>query len=168
MRLVAANIRTACREPDDAGAREAMMLAATQGGLAFSNASVCLVHGMSRPVGAHFHVPHGLSNAMLLPAVTAFSAPLALDRYADCARAMGIAGEEVGDQAAVAVLLEELAALNEDLGVPTPKAYGIPEARYLDLIPEMARQALDSGSPANNPRVPTADEIADLYRRAWD
>ena len=71
-------------------AREAMMLAATQAGIAFSNASVALVHGMSRPLGAHFHIPHGLSNAMLLPAVTAFSVEAALDRYAECARAMGL------------------------------------------------------------------------------
>ena len=54
-------------------AREAMMIGATQAGLAFSNSSVALVHGMSRPIGAHFHVPHGLSNAMLLPAITRFS-----------------------------------------------------------------------------------------------
>ena len=79
------------REPGNRPAREAMMLAATQAGIAFSNASVALVHGMSRPLGAHFHIPHGLSNAMLLPAVTAFSVQSAVDRYAACARAMGLA-----------------------------------------------------------------------------
>src|SRR3546814_8268542 len=56
---------------------------ATQAGIAFSNASVALVHGMSRPIGAHFHVPHGLSNAMLLPTVTRWSLDAALDRYAE-------------------------------------------------------------------------------------
>ncbi len=167
MRLVAGNIRTACKEPDNPSGREAMMLAATQGGLAFSNASVCLVHGMSRPIGAHFHVPHGLSNAMLLPAITAFSAPDALDRYADCARAMGVADAEVGNQAAVAHLLEELRALNDELEVPTPKDYGIEEERYFALLPTMAQQALDSGSPGNNPRVPTTDQIVDLYKEVW-
>ena len=70
MALIGAHIREAYREPGDAAAREGMMLGATQAGLAFSNSSVALVHGMSRPIGAHFHVPHGLSNAMLLPAVT--------------------------------------------------------------------------------------------------
>ena len=50
-----------------------MALAACQGGMAFTNSSVCLVHGMSRPIGAVFHLPHGLSNAVLLPAVTRFS-----------------------------------------------------------------------------------------------
>jgi len=167
MRLVSANIRTACREPDNHEARAAMMLAATQGGMAFSNASVCLVHGMSRPIGAHFHVPHGLSNAMLLPAVTAYSAPEALERYADCARAMGVADPEVGNQAAVASLLDALRSLNTELEVPSPKAYGIDERTYHDLLPTMAEQAIASGSPGNNPRVPKPDEIIALYQEAW-
>jgi alcohol dehydrogenase class IV len=136
--------------------------------MAFSNSSVCLVHGMSRPIGAFFHVPHGLSNAMLLPEITAFSAPTALERYADCARAMGVAQEGEGNQGAVARLLDELRALNADLDVPTPKAYGIDERRYRELLPVMASQALASGSPGNNPRVPSAEEIIDLYRRVYD
>ena len=111
MRAIAPNLRRVCSDPMDAPAREAMMLGAMQAGIAFSNSSVALVHGMSRPIGAHFHVPHGLSNAMLLPAVTAWSAPAALHRYGDCARAMGVADEAEGDQAAVARLLDELAAL---------------------------------------------------------
>ena len=68
MGLIARHIRTACAEPGNRAAREAMMLGATTAGMAFSNSSVALVHGMSRPIGAFFHVPHGLSNAMLLPA----------------------------------------------------------------------------------------------------
>src|SRR4029077_2906290 len=125
----------------------------------------CLVHGMSRPIGAFFHVPHGLSNAMLLPEITAFSVPAALERYADCARAMGVAEESEGSQAAVARLLDELRRLNEDLKVPTLRAYGIDRARYDELLPVMAAQALGSGSPANNPRVPSQEEIVELYRR---
>jgi len=167
MALIAKNIRTACRTPDDPKAREAMMLGATQAGMAFSNSSVCLVHGMSRPIGAFFHVPHGLSNAMLLPEITAFSAPAALGRYADCARAMGIAAEGEGNQSAVARLLDELRALNSDLKVPSPRDYGIDEQRYRELMPTMAAQALASGSPGNNPRVPSKDEIVELYTRVY-
>jgi len=167
MGLIAKNIRTACGEPGNRAAREAMMLGATTAGMAFSNASVALVHGMSRPIGAFFHVPHGLSNAMLLPVVTEFSAPAALERYADCARAMGVADESEGSQAAVARLLDELRKLNGELQVPSPAGYGIPRDRYEELLPVMASQALASGSPANNPRVPTEDEIIDLYRRAY-
>lgn len=167
MALIVRNVRTAYAEPDNATAREAMMLGATLAGLAFSNSSVALVHGMSRPIGAHFHVAHGLSNAMLLPAVTAFSLPAALPRYAEAARAMGIAHEDEGDQAAAARLVEELRALNRDLVVPTPRSYGLDEATWRALIPTMAEQALGSGSPANNPRVPSKDEIMALYEEVW-
>src|SRR3954468_24315920 len=167
MGLIARHIRTACAEPDNRAAREAMMLGATTAGMAFSNASVALVHGMSRPIGAFFHVPHGLSNAMLLPEITAYSGPAALERYADCARAMGVAEEGEGSQSSVARLLDELRRLNDDLKVPTPRAYGIDRGRYDELLPVMAEQALASGSPANNPRVPTVDEIIDLYRRVY-
>src|SRR5579864_379593 len=168
MGLIARNIRAACADPQNRAAREAMMLGATKAGLAFSNASVALVHGMSRPIGAFFHVPHGLSNAMLLPEITAFSAPAALERYADCARAMRVAPEGEGSQAAVARLLDELRRLNADLQVPSPRAYGIDRARYDELLPVMTSQALASGSPANNPRVPTSDEIIELYKRVYE
>src|SRR5215210_7288923 len=167
MGLIARHIRTACAEPQNRAAREAMMLGATTAGMAFSNASVALVHGMSRPIGAFFHVPHGLSNAMLLPVVTAFSAGAALGRYADCARAMGVASEHDADELAVSNLLQELAQLNRDLSVPSPRAYGIDERRWQELLPVMAGQALASGSPANNPRIPSASEIEDLYRQVW-
>lgn len=167
MRLIAPNLRRACDAPDDRGAREAMMVGAHHAGLAFSNASVALVHGMSRPIGAFFHVPHGLSNAMLLPAVTAFSAPAARMRYAACARAMGVASDGEGDQSAVARLIDELTALNGDLGVPTPMRWGIDEARYTALIPRMVEQAIASGSPGNNPRDASAEEIGDIYRACY-
>jgi alcohol dehydrogenase class IV len=155
------------REPGNLQAREAMMLAATQAGIAFSNASVALVHGMSRPLGAHFHIPHGLSNAMLLPAVTAFSVHSAVDRYAECARAMGVAQAHDSDAAAVDHLVGALHRRNKELQVPSPKAWGVPEEQYFALLGTMATQALASGSPANNPRLATATEIEQLYRQAW-
>jgi len=168
MKAIAPNLRTVYRTPGDRAAREAMMFGATQAGIAFSNASVALVHGMSRPIGAFFHVPHGLSNAMLLPAVTAFSAPQAIARYADCAIAMGIAPPNGDKDAAVDLLIAELRALNAELKVPTPREWGIDEGRYHAVIDTMAAQALASGSPANNPRVANATEIADLYRQVWE
>ncbi len=167
MALVSRHLRTACKEPNNAPAREAMMLAATQGGMAFSNASVCMVHGMSRPIGAHFHVPHGLSNAMLLPAVTAFSAPNAMTRYAECARSMGIVNERDNEDIAVNKLINELSALNKDLKVPSPKDYGIGDNKYFSMLETMAEQALASGSPANNPRVPSIEEIVAIYEEIW-
>lgn len=167
MKTIWAELPTAFREPDNRKAREAMMLAATFAGIAFSNASVALVHGMSRPIGVFFHVPHGLSNAMLLPAVTAFSADSARDRYAECARAMGVATPDDSTETALAKLVKGLFRRNEELQVPSPKKYGISEQRYLEAIPVMAAQALASGSPQNNPRVPTTEEIEQLYREIW-
>jgi alcohol dehydrogenase class IV len=157
----------AYREPGNREAREAMMQAATLAGIAFSNASVALVHGMSRPIGAFFHVAHGLSNAMLLPAVTAFSVDGSADRYADCARAMGIATPSDSSKNAVTKLVSALFERNAELQVPSPKKHGISETRFFEAIPTMAAQALASGSPQNNPRVPTAREIEQLYREAW-
>jgi alcohol dehydrogenase class IV len=161
------NLRTACREPENRAAREGMMMGALLAGIAFSNASVALVHGMSRPIGAHFHVAHGLSNAMLLPVVTAWSAPEAMPRYADCAVAMGVAQAVDGAESAVSRLIEALRQLNVDLEVPTPRGYGLDAQRWSDLLPLMAEQALASGSPGNNPRIPDVATIQDLYRQAW-
>jgi alcohol dehydrogenase class IV len=167
MDLIGKHIRAAYAEPDNHAAREAMMIGATQAGLAFSNSSVALVHGMSRPIGAHFHVPHGLSNAMLLPAITRFSIHCAEARYAQSARRSGFATETDSDATAATKLVGGLEALNRELSVPTPSGFGISEADWNGKMALMAEQALASGSPNNNPRVPTAGEIVALYRAVW-
>ena len=167
MRLIAPNLRRAFHEGSDKTAREAIMLGSTLAGIAFSNASVALVHGMSRPIGAAFHVPHGLSNAMLLPSVTAFSIPAAPGRYAACARAMGVAREQDSDDQANQKLLTELQAINAELQVPTPAQFGIDREKFMALLPTMAAQALASGSPSNNPRIPSADEIIAIYQQIY-
>ncbi|MGF1707327.1 iron-containing alcohol dehydrogenase [Enterovibrio baiacu] len=167
LRLIGPNLRTVCREPKNRQARADMMLGATLAGIAFSNASVALVHGMSRPIGAAFHVPHGLSNAMLLPIVTAYSIPSAAERYAECARAMGVASPQDSTASANQKLLEELDAINRELSVPGPKAFGIDEQQFFDLMENMAEQALASGSPGNNPRVPESEDIVHLYKQLW-
>jgi alcohol dehydrogenase class IV len=167
MELIGKHIRAAYAEPRNAIAREGMMLGATQAGLAFSNSSVALVHGMSRPIGAHFHVPHGLSNAILLPAITRYSVPGAEARYAEAARRVGFAAPGDADGVAAAKLVTGLAALNKELSVPTPSDYGIKEADWNGKMALMAEQALASGSPGNNPRVPDAAEIVALYREVW-
>jgi alcohol dehydrogenase class IV len=165
---VGRHLETAWREPSNRAAREGMMMAATQGGMAFANSSVCLVHGMSRPLGALFHVPHGISNAMLLPTVTRFSVPGASARYAAVARTMGwAAGNETGE-VACGKLVEGLVAFNERLKIPRLRDHPRMERdRFFDSLEKMAADALASGSPQNNPVVPTADQIVELYRAAW-
>jgi alcohol dehydrogenase class IV len=167
MKTIWHELPTAFHEPGNQQAREAMMLAATLAGIAFSNASVALVHGMSRPIGAFFHVPHGLSNAMLLPAVTTFSIRSAVQRYAECAWAMQIASPSDLNEVAADKLVKALYQRNAELEVPSPSKYGISQEAYFKAIPTMAAHALASGSPQNNPRVPTASEIEQLYKDIW-
>jgi alcohol dehydrogenase class IV len=166
-RLIGRHLRRAVSDGGDEEAREAMMLGATLAGAAFSNASVALVHGMSRPVGAHFHIPHGLSNALLLPAVTRFSVTGAPERYATVARTMGLASADEDDETACARLVEELEALNGDLGIPSLSGAGVERGHFDRVVEEMAQAALDSGSPGFNPRSASREEIVALYREAF-
>ena len=151
----------AYHHPDDAEAREEMLVGSLHAGLAFNNASVALVHGMSRPIGAYFHVPHGLSNAMLLPTVMEFSLSGDIPRFAHIARVLG--ATESDDHAAAAAGVAIVRDLAADLEVPTLRAWGVDESRFREVTPAMARDALASGSPANNPRLATHDQVEELY-----
>jgi alcohol dehydrogenase class IV len=168
IQLCAQHLRTAWNEPDNHIAREGMMLSATLGGMAFSNSSVALVHGMSRPIGAVFHLPHGLSNAILLPTVTRFSVAAAPARYATIARTVGCADSNASDAQACDSLIAWLEKLNADLELPRlSQCRGVDPTRFATEIEKMAADALASGSPSNNPRIPTKEEIVALYREAW-
>jgi alcohol dehydrogenase class IV len=167
MKLIGPNLRRVFHDGSDREAREQMMLGSTLAGVAFSNASVALVHGMSRPIGAFYHVPHGLSNAMLLPTVTEYSIPAAAERYADCARAIGAADSSDNTKQANQKLMEELYALNDELQVPTLEAFGVDREHFFSNLETMATQALASGSPSNNPRIPDVDEMIELYKKLW-
>lgn len=168
MKLIGPNLKTVYFNPENEQAREAMMLGSTLAGVAFSNASVALVHGMSRPIGAFFHVPHGLSNAMLLPMITEFSIPAAPEKYADCAKAIGVA--EIQDSVEIAnqKLVAALKDINQALQVPTLAEFGADKTLFDEVVQTMAEQALASGSPGNNPRVPTIDEMVAMYQRLWN
>ena len=166
-RLIGAHMRRVVEHPDDEPAREAMMLGATLAGAAFSNSSVALVHGMSRPIGAHFHLAHGLSNALLLPTVTRFSVMGAPERYAHVAREMRLATDEDSDQVACDRLVDELGALNADLKIPSLSEAGVERDHFERVVQDMAQAALDSGSPGFNPEPASKEQIVELYRQAY-
>jgi alcohol dehydrogenase class IV len=111
---------------------------------------------MARPLGACFHLTHGVSIALLLAVVTEFSLTGASDRYQQIAAAMG-----------APELVTALRELVRDVRIPSLPALHVPADRYESLVPKMAADALESGSPANNPRLATAEEIVALYRRAY-
>ena len=147
-------------------ARTEAAIGALEAGLAFSNASVALVHGMSRPLGAIFGVPHGIANAMLLQVVVRYSLEAAPARYRDIAQALGANITGLSDHAAAEQGLRQIDALCGKLAIPSLTEYGIEAERIEQEAPKMASDAIASGSPANNPRVPSAEEIIELYREA--
>ncbi|MGZ9818095.1 iron-containing alcohol dehydrogenase [Peribacillus simplex] len=161
-------LRTAYLNGDDLEAREKMAIASMQAGLAFSNASVTLVHGMSRPIGALFHVPHGVSNAMLLPAVLEFTKEYATESLAELARIItpnlkALSNEELAD-----VTIKEIKQLCANLKIPNMNSWGVDETKFAQVVDKMAADALASGSPSNNPRVPTHQEIVELYKQCYN
>ena len=166
IRLISTNLLRAYSQPDNLEARSSVLMGALQAGLAFANSSVALVHGMARPIGAYFHVAHGVSNAVLLPTVIEFSVPGNPRRYADIAEAMGeqTKGLHVDDAAVKTV--EAVRRLNADLQIPTLRGLKIDEAKFDAVVGKMAADAIASGSPGNNPRIASPEEIVNLYRKA--
>lgn len=164
IRLLSVNLPLAWEDGNDIDARENNMLAAHQAGLAFGNASVALVHGMSRPIGAYFHIAHGVSNAILLGPVTDFSISGNYSRYADIAKAMGVDTNELKEREAAKAGAMALKNQIKYLEVPTLNELGIDKTHFLEVIPEMIEAAITSGSPANNPRIATKEEMAGIYR----
>lgn len=168
--LILNNIQTAFDEGNNVEARTNMSLAAMEAGVAFSNASVTLVHGMSRPIGAMFHIPHGVSNSMLLPAVLEFSREAALDELADIAKLFlsedevkGKSTEELAD-----ATIKKVKDLSNHLQIPNLKTWGVEKDEFETVLDKMATDALNSGSPGYNPRVPSHEEIIELYRTCYD
>jgi len=166
IRVISANLRQAWSNGDNLEARTNMVMGALQAGLAFANSSVALVHGMARPIGAYFHAPHGVSNAALLPTVIEFSVLGNPRRYADIAEAMGEMTEGFSLLDAAYLAAEAVKRLNDDLKVPTLKGLGVEEKKFNSVVKQMAADAIASGSPGNNPRKATPDEIVELYKKA--
>ena len=151
----------------NAAARREMSIAAFEAGVAFSNASVTIVHGMSRPIGALFHIPHGMSNAMLLKACLNFIKPGAVHKLFELAKAIGVyrigMTEEEGADAFVTATIALLRALK----IKTPEDFGVTKDDFFRQIPKMASDAMISGSPLNTRRTPSADDLQELYAKFW-
>jgi alcohol dehydrogenase class IV len=119
-------------------------------------------------LGLVFRLPHGLSNSVLLPTVTRFSWPGAKARYAEIARAIQLASEKASDETACESLAAWLDDLNVNLEVPRLRqCCGGDIEKFKSTLPKMAADALESGSPQNNPVVPANEQIVELFERAW-
>lgn len=163
--LISRSLPIAFVNGKDLEARSDMMLGQLLAGMSFSNASTCSVHGLARPVGAHFHVPHGLSNAMFIVEGMEYTIPACPQKYAKVAQAMGenISGLTVTEAAEKSVAF--VRHLRKLLKVPTIVEYGINRDEYLKLVPQLAQDGIDSGSHNLNPRTPSKDELMGIYKQ---
>jgi len=165
LHLLARNIRRAVRQGDDRAARERMLLGACLAGQAFANAPVAAVHALAYPLGGHYHIPHGLSNSLVLPSVLEFNAPEAQELYAELAEV--VCGEAVpgSDEAKTAALVAALRQLIDDVQLPaTLRAAQVREADLETLAQDaMLQQRL----LVNNPREVAYEDALGIYRAAY-
>jgi len=163
IRLISRSLPRAWANGQDLAARGDMMLAELLAGFAFGISATCSGHGLARPFGAHFHVPHGMCNAFFLPTFMEFTMPACPDKFAKMAEAMGenISGLSLWEAGMKAV--EGVRKLQKIINIPTIVEYGIDVEKYRRLIPQMAKDGIASGSHRLNPRVPSEQELAKLY-----
>ena len=149
-------------------ARREMSLAAFEAGLSFGNASVTIVHGMSRPIGALFHVPHGMSNAMLLSTCLDYLKSGVTGRLCELSQAIGAYKDGMTEEQGAEALVAAANELLRPLKIKTPADYGIKKEDFFKYIPKMSEDAMASGSPSNTRRKPLKDDLVELYTKFWN
>lgn len=156
------NLPLCFNEPTNINAREQMSLAAFEAGCSFNNASVTLIHGMSRPIGANFHIPHGLSNAVLMYACLDFVKTDAQEKFAIIAREIKCTSSNNNEEACNDFFFA-LENLLRTLCIPKLNEIIEDKVTFNSLIDKMAKDAYDSGSPANSLRKITVEDIKSIY-----
>lgn len=182
-RLVFKYLPTCYNTPDDEKAREKIHSAATIAGMSFANAFLGLCHSMAHKLGAAFHIPHGLANALLISHVIRFNGtskptrqgtfsqykhPEAKERYADLADFLGLTTETMTPEQRVEALITGIESIKKTLEIPaTIQEYGISEKDFLAALDDLSEQAFDDQCTGANPRYPFISEIKDLYLKAY-
>lgn len=158
----------AYKDGSDEKARYEMSVASYEAGICINNSTVTLVHGMSRPIGALFHVAHGISNAMLLTKCLAFALDGAYEKFANLGREIGAATAEDDDKTASEKFIEALNEICKICEIPTLLEYGIPKDEFFAHIEKMAHDALTSGSPGNTMKPISEQDIIEIYKKLWE
>ncbi len=165
----------------DVKAREEMATASTMAGMAFANAFLGVCHSMAHKLGAYHHLPHGVANALLITEVMKFNAastprkmgtfsqyqyPHTLERYCECAQALGIVGKN--DEDTLNKFIEKIEELKAAVGIKKTIAdYGVDEQKFLDNLDQMVEDAFDDQCTGANPRYPLMSEIKEMYLKAY-
>ena len=159
MRKILRFLPEAYKNPGNKRARKEMAVAALEAGICINNSSVTVIHGMSRPLGAHYHLPHGMSNAILL--MTCLR-----DLYADAEEKF----EKIARHFKLLdgmMFLDQLDELVRKCDVPRLRDFGVDKQEFMDMLPKLAADAIASGSPGNAPKEYTEQEIIKLYTRIY-
>lgn len=151
----------------DKKAREELALASYEAGICINNSSVTLVHGMSRPIGAMFHVAHGISNAMLIKECLTYAMDGSYERFGAIGRAIDASNNTKSNKAAAESFINKLEALCEKCEIPTLKGYGISREEFDRVVDKMAQDAMDSGSPSNTIKDISKQDLLNIYKRLW-
>lgn len=161
------NLPTCYKDGNNVEARLGMSIAALEAGIAFNNASVTIVHGMSRPIGALFHIAHGVSNAVLLPACMKFAIEENTERFATIGRLMGVADENTPAHEAAEAMVKEVTRFCQEVGIPKLADLGVNKDEFFAQLSKMADDALESGSPQNTMRIPTKEQLIAIYKELF-
>lgn len=151
----------------DVEARNQMAVAALEAGMAFNNSSVTIIHGMSRPIGALYHIPHGLSNAMLIEPCLRFAVDGCPERFCDLAKAIGVYKETMTEREGAEAFLTAASELCEKLEIQTLEQFGVDREDFYANIDKMAEDAIASGSPANTRKNPKKEDIVKIYQKLF-
>jgi len=166
LRLMGALLETAVHSGDNLKARSDMLLGSMMAGQAFANSPVAAVHALAYPIGGHFHVPHGLSNALVLPYVLRFNAEVAPKPYAEIAAFTFPELAKITDEKERAnAFCEAMADLSKRCGLQqTLREMDIPP----DFLPKLASDAMNQTRLlVNNPRELTEADALNIYKAAW-
>ncbi len=172
---------TAYENGKDVVAREKMANAATMAGMAFANAFLGVCHSMAHKLGAFYHIPHGIANALMIDIVLRFNAsktptkmgtfpqysyPHTLERYAEVADYLGLGGNTSEEK--LENLIKAIDELKEKIGIKkTIRDYGVDEQEFLDRLDDLSKQAFDDQCTGANPRYPLIEEIKQMYLEAY-
>ena len=163
IKLISENLRAAVANGEDMAARDAMMYAQFLGGMAFNNAVLGYVHAMAHQLGGFYDLPHGVCNAILLPAVSKFNLIAKMDRFVDIAEAMGENVEGLSARDAADKAIDSIRKLSADIGIPAGLSdIGVKE----EDLEVMAKNAMKDACGGTNPRCPSLEEVIGIFKDA--
>jgi lactaldehyde reductase len=157
--IISASLRGAVENTPEG--REGMALGQYVAGMGFSNVGLGIVHSMAHPLGALYDTPHGIANAIILPTVMEYNAPMTGEKYRDIAKAMGVQGtEKMSQEEYRKAAVDAVKQLSKDVGIPA----NLKDIVKAEDIPFLAQSAYDDACRPGNPRDTSVEEITELYK----